>query len=217
MRKLQQYAYLLEHEFEEELQDEAREYLGVITGASKRMSALINDLLLYSRTSNNLPNLSEVDLCQVIRNALEHEEATNEHSVDYHLDCDILPNIYADALQIQRLMRCLISNCFKFRHPYRKLEIAARIEHAHDTGGFLLRIRDNGIGFEGRFEDKVFEPLQKLHSAQLYKGTGMGLALVKAICDNHHWGVSIHSEINEGAVVTLNIPASALAATSEDS
>ena len=210
LRKLQQYSYLLVNECEQSLSAEGQEYLEVITSASKRMSALINDLLLYSRTTNALPDLREIDLNAMIENALQHEEALQPKGFDYEVSCDILPNIYADQLQVQRLLRSIFSNSFKFASRDRKLSLTIRLEHDVQEGGYILRITDTGIGFEARYEEKIFEPLQKLHAARLYKGTGMGLAIVKAICDNHNWRVSALGVSDVGTTLVLHLPISSI-------
>ena len=211
LRKMQQFSYLLRQECEDQLTEEGLEYLQVIAASAQRMSTLIGDLLLYSRISNSLPELTEVDLADALRAALESEQRHLNHDIPIDLHSDILPVIYADRLQAQRLLRALVSNAIKFRHPRRSLSISVSFGHAPSGDGFMLRFADNGLGFENRYEDKIFEPLQKLHPGQLYPGTGMGLAIARAICDNHNWKISGEGTLNEGACFNLILPQTALA------
>lgn len=213
LRKMQQFSYLLRNECEAELSDEGKEYLNIIANAAQRMSTLIGDLLLYSRITNSLPDLTEVDLNDMVESAVESEQRQMETEIEIDVSQDVLPVIYADRLQVQRLIRVFVSNAIKFRHHERKLHFSVSFTHAPGGQGYVLRFSDNGIGFENRYEDKIFEPLQKLHTGQLYGGTGMGLAIARSICENHYWQISAEGTLNEGAHFTITLPATTLVPT----
>jgi PAS domain S-box-containing protein len=206
LRKIAAFANLLEQAIASANQADALHAKNVIRKAALRARTLVDDLLVYSRTVNDALALRTLDLKHEIDVALEDlSQSIGETGADVqnhapHLVFD------ADASQFARLIQNIVSNALKYRKPdcIAKVRISAEIL---EDGGVRLSIADDGIGFEAKYADLIFEPFKRLHSEAKYPGTGIGLAICKSIADRHGWSLSIESEPGEGATFFITIPA----------
>jgi signal transduction histidine kinase len=114
--------------------------------------------------------------------------------------------VKADRLQFQRCLANLLSNAIKFRKPNRAPRVTFSVEQGDDL---RLSVADEGIGFEPKYAEAIFEPLKRLHSFSQYPGTGVGLALCKSMCERHGWRIEAASQLGVGATFTMTIPRAA--------
>lgn len=213
LRKIQTFAGRILEKEEENLSDTAKGYFSRMADAAIRMQSLIQDLLHFSRLTTTerkfeLTDLHGIvedvktELKEVIETKGAFVEATGFHQVN------IIP------FQFRQLLYNLISNALKFSksdvQPH--IIINSEIVSGADSplGGqkaYLITVSDNGIGFEKHFSEKIFEVFQKLHSKDQYEGTGIGLAIVKKIVENHRGRITASGELNQGATFNIYIPA----------
>jgi signal transduction histidine kinase len=215
LRKIQTFASLIaEREFKN-LSEAGREYFLKIGKASSRMSHLIKDLLAYSRTSAQKRTFDTVSLKAVINDIHNdlHEETEQKNAT-----ITVLNNGYLNVItfQFRQVIYNLISNSLKFSRPGIAPEITIdyqlikRIEIIKGTTEekkyHLISFKDNGIGFESKYNEKIFELFQRLETKELQIGTGIGLAIVKKIIENHEGQIFAESVPDEGTVFNIYIP-----------
>jgi len=217
LRKIQTFSgRILEKEYSN-LSESGREYFNRMNDAAKRMQTLIKDLLDYSRMGNEERMFEHTDLTKIIQEIKEelHEEIQVKNATikaDEMCFANIIP------FQFRQLLYNLISNSLKFSAPQRAsiIEIKSTISKGStfrnpqlqtDANYCHISIQDNGIGFDTQYKDRIFEVFQRLHGIEKYKGTGIGLAIVKKIIDNHNGFITAEGEINKGATFDIYIPA----------
>jgi signal transduction histidine kinase len=182
-----------------------------------RMQTLIKDLLVYSRTNVTERKFEHTDLSKIIKDvqAELQETITQKHAI---IEVTALCRADIIVFQFRQLMYNLIGNALKFSkpgHPPHIIITSRIVEGSKSNNENLLpeknychiTITDNGIGFEPQFKDKIFEVFQRLHGQEEYQGTGIGLAIVKKIVENHHGIITASSQLNEGATFDIYIPA----------
>ncbi|MES2690702.1 MAG: ATP-binding protein, partial [Bacteroidota bacterium] len=208
--------HILEKEYGN-LSETGKDYFKRMQSAAERMQALINDLLTYSRTSDQDDKLESLDLDEIVKEVeadLQEEVQTSKAVIQFNQ----LGKIHAIPFQVRQLVYNLVSNSLKFSDPMRAavISIKSRMvkgsELAHgslvpDQEYYHISIADNGIGFDQVYSEKIFELFQRLHPQDKYKGTGIGLAIVKRIVENHKGIVTVSSAINQGT--TFNVYLSA--------
>lgn len=174
-----------------------------IITSSKRMATLIDDLLDFSRLSHIEHKLSPVNLSTVIDRITDdfEVEITSKSGVIYRND---LPAVIGIEFQLVQLFQNLISNSLKFSHPDRTPVI--KIEGAIAEKSATIIYRDNGIGFNPRFNEKIFDVFERLHTKDQYQGTGVGLAIVKKIVSIHNGEIKAIGTENEGAIFEIRLP-----------
>ena len=184
--------------------------------AAQRMQMLIDDLLAYSRTGNNESKLVKTDLGQIvdeIRKDLKEELDVRNAAIEEIGHC-AFPMI---PFQFRQLLQNLISNSLKFSKPGKNPHITIETKFGNgsklknvglkpDNNYCHIILTDNGIGFPPEFNEKIFELFQRLHSKDQYMGTGIGLAIVKKIVENHHGVITATAELDEGARFDIYIP-----------
>jgi signal transduction histidine kinase len=213
LRKIQTFAdHLLETE-NENLSGKGKDYLRRMQLATSRMQQLIKDLLSYSRTNATERKLEKTDLHSIVEEVKADLKDTIEekHAVIEATDtCEM----YIIPFQFRQLMFNLISNSLKFSKPYPSPHIVITSSVTQGCAGALpeksychITVTDNGIGFEPAYNELIFGVFQKLHGKQEYAGTGIGLAIVKKIVENHHGTITASGELNVGAKFDICIPA----------
>jgi light-regulated signal transduction histidine kinase (bacteriophytochrome) len=167
-----------------------------------RMQRLINDLLTYSRISTRGKSPQPTDSHTVLGEALRNLQAAIEES-GAMVTNDDLPTVRVDPSQLLQVFQNLIANAIKFRG-----ECPPRIHVAAQDQGreWLLSVRDNGIGIDPQFADKLFVIFRRLHTRQDYPGTGIGLAICKRIVERHGGRIWVDSELGKGSTFYLTIP-----------
>ena len=196
LRTLDGFSEILIQEYGDKLDETGKDYLNRIRKASQNMSQLIDDMAKLSRITQVGMNYQEVDLSEMARSILkEFKEYQPERKADFI----IAPHMKAkadDQLTLI-LMRNLLENAWKFtsRCPLTKIEFGI----SSQRGKEVYFIKDNGIGFDMKYADKLFKPFQRIHSEKDYTGTGIGLAIVQRVVQRHGGRIWAESEVSKGA------------------
>ncbi|MBK9016358.1 MAG: two-component sensor histidine kinase [Saprospiraceae bacterium] len=217
LRKIQTFVTILLENENENLSESGKNNFQRMQLAAGRMQQLIDDLLAFSRISTTELTLEKTDLNKIIeevktelRDTIQEKQATIEAT-------ELCPaNII--VFQFRQLMYNLISNALKFSNPAipAHIIVKSRIvkvsklnnENLSPEKNYCyITVKDNGIGFEPHFSERIFEVFQKLHGKDEYAGTGIGLAIVKKIAENHNGTITATSELNKGAQFDIYIPA----------
>ncbi|MBY6239937.1 ATP-binding protein [Methylosinus sp. Sm6] len=204
LRKIATFGDLMQSAITRGVRDEIVNANEVMRLAALRARALVEDLLSFSRIVNDELELAALDLREAIEASLE-ALAPSLAAAEARIEVD-LPSvsIAADAVKFQRLMRNILSNAVKYRKPGRPASIAIRA--FRDARQLCLAIADEGIGFEAQYAQRIFEPLKQLHSKIDYPGSGVGLAMCKAIADRHNWRISVEAQPGVGATFFIVLP-----------
>jgi PAS domain S-box-containing protein len=196
------YLSLLERRFSRQMDHEAIEYIGHAIQGGTRMRELIDDLLEYSRVDSVRLPFTDVDMNRVVERTIELLKVPIEEN-GAEIETDRLPNVTADESQMVQVMQNLVSNAIKFQDKDRpRVNIEARSEPAE----WVFSVRDNGIGLNMEYSDKIFQVFKKLHNKDQYAGTGVGLAIVRKIVERHEGRVWVESEEGHGATFYFTIP-----------
>ncbi len=203
LRMVASYTQLLARRYKGRLDADADDFIGYAVAGVKRMQGLIQDLLEYSRVANE-DHFAAVDCGQIFA-----EAAANLHAAIMEAGAEVvsepLPTITGDRRQLVQLFQNLIGNAVKFRnHAAPKVRVSARRE----GGEWIFSFRDNGIGFEPEFADRIFVIFQRLHAKERYTGTGIGLAICKKIVERHNGRIWAEGQPGKGATFYFAIPAS---------
>jgi light-regulated signal transduction histidine kinase (bacteriophytochrome) len=205
LRKIRAFGDRLQQSYAAKLGDQGADYINRMQLASERMSRLINDLLSFSRITTKAKPFLPVSLNKVAEEALEDLEVAIEEA-GATVTIGALPEIDADFFQIKQLFQNLIANAIKFRRPGVPPVITVTADPAsnHDVN-VTIRFKDNGIGFDEIFLDRIFLPFQRLHSKAEYSGTGIGLAICRRVAERHGGSLTATSKPDEGStfIVTL--------------
>jgi len=193
----------------EQLDEKYTDYLDRVQNAGHRMQALINALLAYSRVTTKAKPFETVDLAEVaegVREDLEYRITETGAT----LNITGLPTLDAEPVQMQQLLQNLIGNALKFQRegvpPV--IDVTGEAIRGGASADEVCRItvRDNGVGFDPKYRDRVFEVFQRLHARGTYEGTGIGLALCRKIVDRHGGTIEVDSVPGEGTTFTLTLP-----------
>ncbi|MBC8353728.1 MAG: HAMP domain-containing protein [Planctomycetes bacterium] len=217
LRKVQAFGDLLVNKYQDKIDDEGRDYLKRMQTAATRMRALIDGLLSYSRIASKGQPFTSVNLHSVLQNVLSDLESRIEQTGG-KVECDGLPTIEADALQMQQLLQNLIGNGLKFCHPdvpplvtIRSRPYRNNGQSRRSTSGLAseeceITVQDNGVGFDQQFAERMFQPFQRLHGRDQFEGTGMGLAICRKIVERHGGRISGTSPPGQGAAFVITLP-----------
>lgn len=216
LRKIQTFATQIIEKESENLSDYGKDKFQRMQNAAQRMQTLINDLLSYSRTNIQERKFEKVNLSKIIDEVKEDlkEELEQKNAIiesDENCEVSIIP------FQFRQLLYNLASNSLKFSRPGVLPVIQIKSEFAKgkdldndtlvkETEYCHISIVDNGIGFEPQYSKKIFEVFQRLHGKLEYTGTGIGLAIVKKIVENHNGTITATGEKNKGATFDIYIP-----------
>ncbi|MCL6261039.1 PAS domain S-box protein [Aquiflexum sp. TKW24L] len=217
LRKIQTFASRIIHKEYDTLSENGKDNFKRMQDAAHRMQTLIQDLLAYSRTNTKDRNFEKIDLNTFI---FEIKEDLSEELKDLKAIIETSDLGYANVIPVQfrQLLQNLISNSLKFSIPDNPPHIKIKSEIATglklNTGKLSpqkmychISVEDNGIGFEPKYSEKIFEVFQRLHGRNEYKGTGIGLSIVKKIVENHEGIIIAHGQPNKGATFDIYIPA----------
>ncbi|WP_169749040.1 sensor histidine kinase [Gynuella sunshinyii] len=204
VRMVLSFSQFLERRLEGTLDEKSQEYLNYITDGATRAREMITDILNFCRLDQNTDGHKEVDLtetCRQVKNTLQ--EVLSERQAEFTWE-DNLPVIAAVPSQIFQLILNLVSNGIKFNVS----EVpAVHVSVVRQTENLQIRIQDNGIGIDKKYQTKVFEIFQRLNSKAEFPGTGIGLAICKKIADQHGASLSIDSKVGKGSCFVLDWPA----------
>jgi len=200
LRKIQAFAERLETRAEG-MDEESREYLKRMISAAGRMQSLIRDLLAYSRVTTRGQPFQQINLNQILDEVLQDLETAVENSAA-QIEREPLPAVLGDPMQMRQLLQNLLSNAIKFHPEGHPPHVRVYAEH-RVPGEWTLCVTDQGIGFDEKYLDRIFNPFQRLHGKQAYPGTGIGLAIVKKIVQRH--GAQITATSRPGHGTTFRI------------
>jgi signal transduction histidine kinase len=206
LRKVASFCQLLEKRYGDQLDDRGHEYIGFAVDGAKRMQALINDLLTFSRVGRLGATHTEVDLDDSLSAALSNlSTAIEEADAEITRPQEPLPTVDGDPTLLAMLWQNLIGNAVKFH----KDGVAPRIDidFGRDGDDWLFSVSDNGIGIAPDFADKVFVIFQRLHLRDEYSGTGIGLALCKKIVEHHGGSIRVDTSYTPGTRFLFTLPA----------
>ncbi len=200
LRKVAGFTQLLERRYGEQLDDRAREYIHYAVDGAERMQTLISDLLAFSRVGRTTARFERVDLGRVVADAWRDAGAEDAAA----LRAGPLPTVSGDPTLLRTLFLNLFTNAVKFRtEAAPHVEVVANQED--DT--WVISVCDNGIGIPPEFADRIFDIFQRLHTRDVYEGTGIGLALCKRIAEFHGGHIRLVPH-EHGARFDLTLPAS---------
>jgi light-regulated signal transduction histidine kinase (bacteriophytochrome) len=202
LRMVASYLQLLEQRYGARLDADAHEFIGFAVDGAKRMRALIDDLLTYSRLGTKAQPLRPTDCNTVMQVALRSLGVAIAES-GAQIDCAALPVVMGDAAQLTQLFQNLLANAIKFRGGQAP-RISVRAEEA--DGCWRFAVRDNGIGIAPEYFERIFEMFQRLHSRGAYPGTGIGLAICKKIVERHGGRIWVESAPEQGALFQFTLP-----------
>ncbi|MBF0272465.1 MAG: PAS domain S-box protein [Magnetococcales bacterium] len=205
LRTMNSYAeFLREDVGEATLNESAQEDLRFITDAAKRMQTLVWDLLAYSRSGRLEVRHRPValnDCLAAVQENLQTSMVESHASVTW----EDLPTVRGEATSLISVFQNLIGNGIKFRRP--GVDPILRVEAEANGALWVIRVRDNGIGMEGKYLEQIFQPFKRLHSKKEYPGTGLGLAIVRKIVERHGGVIQVESTPGHGSLFTLTLPA----------
>ena len=217
LRKIQTFVSIILENEHDNLSENGKSNFQRMQLAAGRMQQLIDDLLAFSRISTTELVFEKTDL-NIIVDEVKTELKDTIHDKNATIEATELCDANIIAFQFRQLMYNLISNALKFSKPDvpSHIIIKSRIVKGSkltietlspDKNYCHITIKDNGIGFEPHFSERIFEVFQKLHGKEVYAGTGIGLAIVKKIVENHNGVITSTSELNNGAQFDIYIPA----------
>ena len=202
LRKIKSYAELLEFKYKENLDEKATKYLNIITSGTERMQKLIDDLLSYSRVTTKANDFEPVSLNEIVNETKEILEfQIKEHNAI--INFNKLPIVKGDPRQLVQVMQNLISNAIKFKGESSPV---INISAKEKNNFWLIKVEDNGIGFDSIYAERIFIIFQRLHARNEYAGTGIGLSICKKIVERHGGKIWAKSEPGKGAVFYIKLP-----------
>jgi light-regulated signal transduction histidine kinase (bacteriophytochrome) len=219
LRKIESFGNILQDQYADKLSETGVDLLNRMQSASTRMATLIKDLLAYSRLTSNQQTMRPVALEQVLSWVVSDLDVAIVES-GTTLSRALLPSVTGDESQLRQLFQNLLSNAIKFRRndqapvitvtvdqvPAEELPSAGRPSRPA-ASYYRIRVSDNGIGFDEQYRSRIFQVFQRLHSRSQYAGTGIGLAIVQKVVENHNGMISATSEPNAGATFSVYLPA----------
>jgi signal transduction histidine kinase len=215
LRKIMAFSNILQDQFSPQLGEFGQDIISRMTLATNRMSTLIKDVLAYSRISTHRESFLPVqldqlltDICHTFRDELKEKDA--------RVDMDTLPTVLGDRHQLHHLFHNLLANAIKFHNTQRPAHIRINSCLVEGTIGlpelnpaesyYEISLTDNGIGFDDKYVDRIFQVFQRLHDRQTYSGTGVGLAICKRVVENHRGAITATSLLGEGATFKVYLP-----------
>jgi signal transduction histidine kinase len=202
LRMVSSYTQLLARRYQDQLDQDAHEFIGYAVDGAERMQRLINDLLGYSRVGSRGKPFGKTDCQQVLQETLANLRTTIDET-DATVTHDPLPTVIADEPQLVQVLQNLVSNAIKFRGQAPPV-VHIGAERKHDE--WVFSVRDNGIGIDPQYYERIFVIFQTLHPRDQYPGTGIGLALCKRIVERHGGRIWVESQLGQGATFYFTIP-----------
>jgi PAS domain S-box-containing protein len=202
LRTISSYTQLLKRRHGERLDGDAAEFMGYIVDGAARMKRLIEDLLAYSRVGTHGKELRKVSVQAALERALDNLKAALAESGGT-VSSDALPGVLGDELQLGQVFQNLIGNALKFRG---KQAPKVHVGVSRDASHWVIGVKDNGIGIEPKYFERVFMLFQRLHGMDEYPGTGIGLAICKKVIERHGGRIWVESAPGEGSSFLFTLP-----------
>lgn len=199
LRTITSYVQLLDKRYKSHLDEKADQYINFVTDAARRMQTLINDLLNFSRVGSRGKPFAPVRTDDLVDSLIASQKIQNP---DATITRDKLPDIIADEIQMMQVFQNLIVNAVKFHGAAPSL---IHVGAAEDDKEWKFYVKDNGIGIDPKYFEKIFIVFQRLHTVREYAGTGIGLALVKKVVERHGGRIWVESKYGHGATFRFTI------------
>lgn len=203
LRMVASFTQLLESKFGDSLNEEARKYIKFAVDGVIKMKSLINGLLNFSRITTQGDEFKNIDMNRAVESVVELFSSKLKE-LNGSVNISKLPEIKGDEVQIRQLFQNLIGNALKFRKEDVPPEIEISAEEINGEREF--RIKDNGIGIDDKYKEMIFDMFKKVHSADKYEGTGIGLAFCKQIIKRHKGSIRVESVPGEGSTFIFRLP-----------
>lgn len=205
LRTIASFTQLLERRYKGKLDQDADEFMEYIVDAAVRMKQQINDLLGYSRVATAGKEFEKVDTNSILNQATANlKSAIDENNAE--ITHDPLPNVIGDRDQLSRVFQNLIGNAIKYRKPDEPPKIHISAHENKGNNEYVFSVSDNGIGIKKEYLDRIFIVFQRLHTKDEYKGTGIGLSVVKKVIERHGGYIWVESEYGKGSTFYFTIP-----------
>jgi len=202
LRMVSSYTQLLAKRYVGKLDSDADEFIGFAVDGAARMQQLIQDLLAYSRVGTNRLDLTRISSQKALDHALINLGGAVEESSAV-ITSDQLPTVRADRLQLSQLFQNLIGNAIKYnRNGVPQVHVSA---FRDDDKNWEFSVKDNGLGIDREYFERIFGMFQRLHTREEFSGTGIGLAICKRIVDRHGGSISVTSEPGEGSTFVFSL------------
>ena len=200
LRMVSSFTQLLADHFKGTIDEDVKDYIRFAVDGAKRMSELIFDLLTYSRIQSTDSEFSRVDMNIVLDTVIQNLSLyiTEKNAT---IKSDILPVILADEYQMGQLMQNLVNNAMKFSNLPPKIYISCKDE----SEKYIFSVKDNGIGIEPEYFERIFKMFQRLSDRETYEGNGIGLAICKRIVERHGGDIWVESEPGKGTIFHFTI------------
>lgn len=209
LRKIQAFGDRLKTKYDAALGSEGLDYLTRMQNAAARMQALIQDLLSLSRVASNTKPFTAVDLGDVVRVVVSDLEVHAQER-NGRVEAADLPVVFGDRGQLAQLFQNLIGNGLKFQKPGESPVVKVSSEAVTPSDGsgasWRITVEDNGIGFDEKYSERIFQIFQRLHGRSEYEGTGIGLAICRKIVERHGGAIAAHSSPGAGAKFVITLP-----------
>jgi PAS domain S-box-containing protein len=202
LRMVASYTQLLSRRYKGKLDADADDFIAFAVDGANRMQRLIQDLLAYSRVGTKGQEMIEISSDSALQQALLNLRATIEES-GAEVTHDTLPNVLADEMQLTQLFQNLLGNAIKYQNtgtPRVHISVSA-------NGGakWKFSIKDNGLGIDPQYFERIFGMFQRLHKREEFAGTGIGLAICKKIVERHGGNISVESEPGKGSTFSFDL------------
>jgi PAS domain S-box-containing protein len=203
LRAVDGFSRILEEDYGQKIDDEGRRLLGVVRAETALMGKLIDDLLSFSRIGRRELLMNEIDMKDLVRSVCNKLRSANPGR-NIEVQIDELPRAFGDQAMVRQALVNLVSNALKFTRPREKAVI--EISGGREDGENVYSIKDNGVGFDMQYADKLFGVFQRLHSTEEFEGTGVGLAIVQRIIHRHGGRTWAEGIVGEGATFYFTLP-----------
>jgi light-regulated signal transduction histidine kinase (bacteriophytochrome) len=204
LRHIDGFIGMLQNKTKATLDDQGRHYMDAIVAAAGKMSALIDDLLSFSRMGRNEMSKAQIDLNELVQGVIQESKPEAEGR-EIQWEIASLPVVSGDRAMLGIVMTNLISNALKFTRSRTPAQIEIGCERKDEIEDIIF-IRDNGVGFDMAYADKLFGVFQRLHRQEDFEGTGIGLANVRRIISRHGGRTWAEGEVDKGATFCFSLP-----------
>jgi signal transduction histidine kinase len=205
LRTIASFTQLLERRYKGKFDEDADEFMDFVINAAIQMKAQIEGLLEYSRIARYGKEFKHVNTDDILNKTINNLNTSIRES-NAEIISDKLPTVTGDEIQLQRVFQNIISNAIRFRKCEEPLKIHISARADKENNEYVFSVEDNGIGIEEQYVERIFVIFQRLHTREMYKGTGIGLSIVKKVIDRHGGRVWVESKLGKGSTFYFTIP-----------
>ncbi len=205
LRKIETLGNFLKEDYEDILDEQGKGFIDNMAAITGHLSKLIDSLLQYSHVSLESKILEKVDLNLIAKEAINNLDAQIKET-NGKISIGRLPIIEGEPALLYQLLQNLIANALKFHLDEKPPVVEINSKAAKEKGNWEIIIKDNGIGFDLKYAEKIFRPFERLVNRNEFEGSGIGLAHCRKIIDRHHGDISVESSPNQGSVFKIILP-----------